>query len=210
VCRHAAVRIVKGETQAIVVDEPDLEGILGPARYESEVAQRTAVSGVSTGLAWTQAGGEILFVEASVHRSGGRGGGRSGANAGGSGMRLQLTGQLGKVMEESVRAALSFVRANLAQVLVAGLERQRRDHRQQQEGGTETSQSQSDVKEPLKEPLFGVDENEKRYLGMTIEEWENHVDSLSLVSTKYRPLVYYSLCLCLWFRIESCSIGENM
>jgi len=73
--------------------------ILGPARFESEIAQRTAVPGVATGMAWTQVGGEILFIEAWLHRGSGR---------------VQLTGQLGSVMQESVRAALSFIRGNLS------------------------------------------------------------------------------------------------
>mmetsp|Transcript_884 Transcript_884/g.959 ORF Transcript_884/g.959 Transcript_884/m.959 type:complete len:962 (+) Transcript_884:288-3173(+) len=83
---------------ALVVTPAVVEKILGPVKYESEIAQRTAVPGVSTGMAWTQVGGEILFIEAWLHRGNGR---------------VQLTGQLGKVMEESVRAALSFVRGNL-------------------------------------------------------------------------------------------------
>jgi len=84
--------------KCLVVDEEVVGKVLGPAKYESELAQRTAVPGVATGMAWTRVGGEILFVEASLHRGSGR---------------LQLTGQLGSVMEESVRAALSFVRSNL-------------------------------------------------------------------------------------------------
>ncbi len=69
--------------------------ILGPRRYESEIALRTSVTGVATGLAWTPVGGEILFVEAT--RIPGKGG-------------FVLTGQLGDVMKESARAALSLVK----------------------------------------------------------------------------------------------------
>ncbi|CAK8990909.1 Lon protease 2 (ATP-dependent protease La 2) [Durusdinium trenchii] len=77
--------------------------------YESEIAQRTALPGVSTGMAWTQVGGEILFIEAWLHRGNGR---------------VQLTGQLGKVMEESVRAALSFVRGHLNELNLNQIEGQ--------------------------------------------------------------------------------------
>jgi ATP-dependent Lon protease len=76
---------------------PDqLHEILGPRRFESEVAMRTSVPGVATGLAWTPTGGDILFVEA--------------AKVPGNG-RLILTGQLGEVMKESAQAALSLVKA---------------------------------------------------------------------------------------------------
>jgi hypothetical protein len=178
-CRHAAVRIVKGDTRSILVDKEDLEGILGPPRFESDVAQRTAVPGVATGLAWTQAGGEILFVEASVHRSSSSGGP-------GSGIRLQLTGQLGKVMEESVRAALSYVRANLSQVLIAGSHYVVDERDNQSLGGSATNEQKtfaSDLGEPLDSchPRHQQQRLEQ-YLGMSIDEWEKHVDGLSLVS----------------------------
>jgi ATP-dependent Lon protease len=83
--------------------------ILGPARFESEVALRTSVAGVATGLAWTPAGGDILFIEAS--RTPGSG-------------KLILTGQLGDVMKESVQAAFTLVksRASTLGVDAAGLE----------------------------------------------------------------------------------------
>ena len=82
----------------LVVTPEMVQDVLGPPRFESEIAQRTAVPGVATGMAWTQVGGEILFIEAWLHRGQGR---------------VQLTGQLGSVMQESVRAALSFIRGNL-------------------------------------------------------------------------------------------------
>ena len=69
--------------------------ILGPPRFESEVAMRTSVPGVATGLAWTPVGGDILFIEATRMPGGGR---------------LILTGQLGEVMRESAQAALSLVK----------------------------------------------------------------------------------------------------
>jgi ATP-dependent Lon protease len=94
--RHAAVRIAEGTTQHVEIDAPDLPAILGPKKFESEVAMRTSLPGVATGLAWTPVGGDILFVEAS--RIAGTG-------------RLILTGQLGDVMKESAQAALTLVKA---------------------------------------------------------------------------------------------------
>ena len=82
-----------------MVDTPDLEPILGGSRFESEVAERTSVPGVATGLAWTPVGGDILFVEAT--RIPGKG-------------ALILTGQLGDVMRESATAALSLVKSRAA------------------------------------------------------------------------------------------------
>jgi ATP-dependent Lon protease len=94
--RRVAVRIAEGETPPIHIGVDDVPQILGPRRYESEVALRTSVPGVATGLAWTAAGGDILFVEAT--------------RVPGSG-KLILTGQLGDVMKESAQAALSLVKA---------------------------------------------------------------------------------------------------
>ena len=96
VLRHAAVRIAEGAPVPVRIDVPQLAEILGPAKFESEVAQRTSVAGVATGLAWTPVGGDILFVEAS--RTPGTG-------------RLILTGQLGDVMKESAQAALTLVKS---------------------------------------------------------------------------------------------------
>ena len=93
--RHAAVRIAEGQTGPMRVDADDLATILGPPQFESEVAMRTSVPGVATGLAWTPVGGDILFIEAT--RTPGSG-------------RLILTGQLGEVMRESAQAALSIVK----------------------------------------------------------------------------------------------------
>jgi ATP-dependent Lon protease len=91
-----AVRVAGGHQGKITVDTGDLEAILGGRRFESEVAERTSVSGVATGLAWTPVGGDILFVEAT--RIPGKG-------------SLILTGQLGEVMRESATAALSLVKS---------------------------------------------------------------------------------------------------
>jgi ATP-dependent Lon protease len=105
VIRGVAVKVAEGETQKRRVDnEDDLHEFLGAAKYTSEVAERTAESGVATGLAWTSVGGEILFIEATKMYGTGK---------------LQLTGQLGDVMKESAQAALSFVRSNAAQYGIA-------------------------------------------------------------------------------------------
>jgi ATP-dependent Lon protease len=93
--RHAAVRIAEGESGPIKIDTNDLVEILGARQFESEVAMRTSVPGVATGLAWTPVGGDILFIEAT--------------RLPGSG-KLILTGQLGDVMKESAQAALSIVK----------------------------------------------------------------------------------------------------
>ena len=96
ICRHVATRVAEGNVKRMKVDASDLPAILGGRRYESEVAMRTSVPGVSTGLAWTPTGGDILFVEC--------------ARVPGNG-KLILTGQLGEVMKESAQAALSLVKA---------------------------------------------------------------------------------------------------
>jgi ATP-dependent Lon protease len=93
--RRVAMQIAEGQSQQVTVDAPDLPAILGPRRFENELAQRTSVPGVATGLAWTPVGGDILFIEAS--------------KVPGSG-RLILTGQLGEVMKESAQAALTLAK----------------------------------------------------------------------------------------------------
>jgi ATP-dependent Lon protease len=96
VLRRTAMRIAEGETQHVTVQAEDLPAILGGKRFENEVALRTSVPGVATGLAWTPVGGDILFIEASKVPGNGR---------------LILTGQLGDVMKESAQAALTLVKA---------------------------------------------------------------------------------------------------
>lgn len=96
VCRSVAVKIAEGTAERARIEATDIPRILGPAKFESEVAMRTSVPGVATGLAWTPAGGDILFVEAS--RVPGKG-------------QLILTGHLGDVMKESAQAALSLVKS---------------------------------------------------------------------------------------------------
>ncbi len=95
VLRNAAMKIAEGSATEVVITPDDLHEALGPRRFEGEVAMRTSVPGVATGLAWTPVGGDILFIEAA--RVPGKGG-------------LILTGQLGEVMRESAQAALSLVK----------------------------------------------------------------------------------------------------
>jgi ATP-dependent Lon protease len=99
VLRHAAVRIAEGQGGPIRIGIDELPAILGAAQFENEVAMRTSVPGVATGLAWTPVGGDILFIEAT--------------RVPGSG-KLILTGQLGEVMKESAQAALSIVKNRAA------------------------------------------------------------------------------------------------
>ncbi len=95
VLRHAAMRIAEGKAETVAVDADGLQGILGARKFENEVALRTSMPGVATGLAWTPVGGDILFIEAS--------------KVPGSG-KLILTGQLGEVMKESAQAALTLAK----------------------------------------------------------------------------------------------------
>ncbi|HVL76603.1 MAG TPA: endopeptidase La [Noviherbaspirillum sp.] len=101
VFRHAAVRVAEGTDEQVQVAPEDLPGILGPRKFESELALRTSVCGVATGLAWTPVGGDILFIEASC--------------APGSG-KLILTGQLGDVMKESAQAALTLLKSRATEL----------------------------------------------------------------------------------------------
>ena len=101
VCRNVAVRIAEGQAARVKVGTGDLAPILGPRRFEAEVAMRTGIPGVATGLAWTPVGGDILFVEATRMPGSGK---------------LILTGQLGDVMKESAQAALSLVKARADQL----------------------------------------------------------------------------------------------
>jgi ATP-dependent Lon protease len=99
VLRAVAVQVAEGRTDKVVIGPDELIPILGQHRFESEVAQRTSVPGVATGLAWTPNGGDILFIEAT--RIPGKG-------------ALILTGQLGDVMRESATAALSLIKSRAA------------------------------------------------------------------------------------------------
>jgi ATP-dependent Lon protease len=101
VFRYVALRIAEGSVQSMTVTPAEVKTILGPQRFEAEVAMRKPVPGVATGLAWTPVGGDILFIEA--------------ARMPGNG-KLILTGQLGDVMKESAQAALSLVKARSAEL----------------------------------------------------------------------------------------------
>jgi ATP-dependent Lon protease len=95
VARKIAARVASEPDYTAIVDARELEAFLGPPRFRSETAFRTSRPGVATGVAWTEAGGDVLFIEASLMPGNGQ---------------LTLTGQLGAVMQESARAALSHIR----------------------------------------------------------------------------------------------------
>ncbi|HEX5787645.1 MAG TPA: endopeptidase La [Woeseiaceae bacterium] len=101
VLRNAAMQITEGKADKVIVHKDDLHGILGARKFESEVRMRTSVPGVATGLAWTPVGGDILFIEA--------------AKVPGKDSLL-LTGQLGDVMKESARAAVTLVKGRYEQL----------------------------------------------------------------------------------------------
>src|SRR2546421_601191 len=100
VARKAALQIAQGETQQVRVDAADIKEYLGAPRFYPEQARKELPAGVATGMAWTEMGGEILFIEATLL-------------PGGSG--LTLTGQLGEVMQESARAARSYLWSHAAE-----------------------------------------------------------------------------------------------
>lgn len=100
--RSAAMKIAEGTAERVDIAAQDLAAILGPCRFESEVALRTPLPGVATGLAWTPVGGDILFIEASKVPGAGK---------------LILTGQLGEVMKESAQAALTLAKTHLSDAL---------------------------------------------------------------------------------------------
>ncbi|WP_316393624.1 endopeptidase La [Bradyrhizobium sp. 33ap4] len=101
VLRNVAMQIAEGSTSHVTIAPKDIVSLLGQPRFENEIAMRTSIPGVATGLAWTPVGGDILFIEAS--RTPGRG-------------ALILTGQLGEVMRESVQAALTLVKSRASQL----------------------------------------------------------------------------------------------
>ena len=96
VCRSVATRIADGSNETFAITADSIPAYLGPQKFFNEIALRTSLPGVATGLAWTQFGGDILFVEATKMAGDGR---------------LILTGQLGDVMKESAQAALSLVKS---------------------------------------------------------------------------------------------------
>ena len=96
ICRGVATRVAEGFKEKITIDKESVQSYLGPQKFFNEIALRTSLPGVATGLAWTPVGGDILFVEATKMPGDGR---------------LQLTGQLGDVMKESAQAAWSLVKS---------------------------------------------------------------------------------------------------
>ncbi len=103
VCRKQARRIAEGRTDKLIVTREDVQEFLGgiKVRVDTELAERTARPGVAVGLAWTPAGGDVLFIEA--NRMKGKGG-------------FTMTGQIGQVMQESMQAALTWVRSNASSI----------------------------------------------------------------------------------------------
>ena len=97
ICRHIATKIATGKSTRATIATRHLAGILGPQKFESEIALRTAVPGVATALAYTPVGGQILFIESAMMPGDGK---------------LTLTGQIGDVMKESAQAAFSVLKAN--------------------------------------------------------------------------------------------------
>ncbi len=100
IVRKVALKIAQGEAEKVTVDAGDIKEYLGAPRFYPEEARKELPAGVATGMAWTEMGGEVLFIEATLL-------------PGGSG--LTLTGQLGTVMQESARAALSYLWAHAAE-----------------------------------------------------------------------------------------------
>ena len=94
VTRKVALRFAEGNAEAVVVKREDLADMLGPERFNQEEARRNLPPGVATGLAWTETGGDVLYIEATLLPDG---------------KGLTLTGQLGEVMQESAKAAQSYI-----------------------------------------------------------------------------------------------------
>ncbi|MCK4469146.1 MAG: endopeptidase La, partial [Desulfobacterales bacterium] len=99
ICRKVARKIAEGEKKPFHITKSSLQKYMGVPKYFPEMDQENSQVGLSTGLAWTQAGGEVLYVEATLIRGKGD---------------LIVTGQLGDVMQESARAAVTYARANLS------------------------------------------------------------------------------------------------
>jgi ATP-dependent Lon protease len=104
ICRHVAVRIAEGEDVLQIADGKYIEQVLGPPRYDRTIAEKVARPGVSTGLAWTPSGGELMFVESSQMPGTGQ---------------VHLTGKVGDVMKESIAAALTYIRTRAEQLGLA-------------------------------------------------------------------------------------------
>ena len=100
VARKAALKIAQAQAETVSIDASNLRELIGPPRFYPELARRELPAGVATGMAWTEMGGEVLFIEATL-LPGGRG--------------LTITGQLGEVMQESARAAQSYLWSHAAE-----------------------------------------------------------------------------------------------
>jgi ATP-dependent Lon protease len=104
ICRKLVTRVQEGKVKfPFKVADKDLNGLRGKARFYSEVAERTVIPGVATGMSWTPVGGDILFIEA-TRMAGSKG--------------FQLTGQLGDVMRESAQAAFSYIRSHAEELKI--------------------------------------------------------------------------------------------
>ncbi len=104
VCRKLARKVAEGEKGPFKVTGDDLHDMLGPIKHRMEVIEQADEVGVATGLAWTETGGDVLFVEAESYPGKGN---------------LTLTGKLGEVMQESARAAVTYARANAENLKIA-------------------------------------------------------------------------------------------
>jgi ATP-dependent Lon protease len=100
-CRKVATRFAEGNEEAVTISPSDLTEMIGPERFFVEEARHKMPAGVATGLAWTESGGQVLFVEAVLLPEG---------------REMLLTGQLGDVMRESARAAQSFIASHAAEL----------------------------------------------------------------------------------------------
>ena len=100
IVRKTALKVAQGQIEKLTVDAAEVKELLGPPRFYPEQARKELPAGVATGLAWTEMGGEVLFIEATLL-------------PGGSG--LTITGQLGDVMQESARAARSYLWSHAAE-----------------------------------------------------------------------------------------------
>ncbi len=98
VCRKVAMKVASGDNTLTKITSKNIEKFLGRPKFSAEIAQRMGQAGVAVGMAWTQFGGEILFIEALKTKGNGE---------------LLLTGQIGEVMKESAQAALTYIHANV-------------------------------------------------------------------------------------------------
>jgi ATP-dependent Lon protease len=103
ICRGVASGVAREEIASAKIDASNIAEYLGPVRATNEMKQRVATPGVVMGLAWTEAGGDILFIEATAMKGTGK---------------LTMTGQLGDVMKESATAALSYIRTNAKKLAI--------------------------------------------------------------------------------------------